>query len=188
MKKHFLHVTTGVMIALALFIVAALQSSIEKKSKDRDRAEIKAEVAEGVSVQAVEEVVTLRRALEMKEGQRKHTQALVDFIIAHGGRCVVVVADADGAICHVEGDAGLIRWSRAALLSAHINDTRPAVNRREHSRAVERRASEGKSGEIFTFERETALSESGDEFLLNGVMLWHEDRAKFVGIFAPPLE
>ena len=194
MKNHFLQLLVGFLIVIACLVVAAIQSSIEVKAEAKTKAEAKAEVAEELQVAAVEkllasneETVSLRRALAMKEEQRKHTQALVDFLMDHETFCVVV-ADEREVIVDVNGLPRVLRWSREGLLGAKVRDTRPVSSRARHSSAIDERVEEGRSGRVYMFEEEAAVSEDGEIFYLNGIVLWHAERHKFVGIFAPPVE
>ena len=192
MKKHAFNLTLAILGASALWMMAIVQMNIET----RERGQADAEAAEEAAIELAEDaliaeaetkvkLVTLKEALAMKEEQRENMQIIIDFILDSPDFVTITATDA-GEVLRVAGDPSLIGWTRDGLLALpSVHYLLPAEERGRHRAEYRSRVEEGRSGETHRIEGASAIAEDGSAIKLDGVVLWHQERGKTCGFFAP---
>lgn len=192
MKRHVFKATLALVGASAVWMASIVQMNIEMRERGQADAEAAEEVAvaiaEGALVAEAEtkvKLVTLEEALAMKEAQRAKTQIVIDFILDSPDFVTITATDA-GEVLRVAGDPSLIGWTRDGLLALpSVHYLLPEEERQGHRAGYRSRVEEGRSGETHRIEGAHALAEDGSAIKLDGVVLWHQERGRTCGFFAP---
>lgn len=119
------------------------------------------------------------------EWQQANTQKVIDFALDHKNE-VTLLADRNGYIFAVDGGIESIGWTCDGILGREIKDLRLNIKGDDYMREYFQRRDEGKTGEVHVFKSIHMLTQSGDQILVDGAVLWHHQRGYFVGYFACP--
>jgi PAS domain S-box-containing protein len=122
-------------------------------------------------------------SLRSEQAEVDALDAVVNFAWDHPDRAFII-ADKTGKIVAAHGGCALIGWHREALLGRMIYELRPGGGTEAYRAAYLARAEQGRHGEIRSFTKKPMLGEHGQTLMVNGLIVWNEERGMFAAYLA----
>ena len=124
-------------------------------------------------------------SLRKKKEQLQSLNAVVNFAWNHPDRAFIV-SDATGEIVAAHGGCFSIGWTRQGLVGQIISDLCPNSNLEQY---VSRLAEEGKGKQVIReFTSSPMFTEDGRTILVDGLIVWNEEREMYAAYLSPPKE